>query len=64
VATSKDSNNQLSQMTKTWPDRFAGLATLPMQAVKAAIAELERVDTDPRRKEANLWRNLERLLGL
>jgi predicted TIM-barrel fold metal-dependent hydrolase len=43
IATSKDSNNEIAQMTKTWPDRFAGLATLPMQDVKAAIAELERV---------------------
>jgi aminocarboxymuconate-semialdehyde decarboxylase len=43
VATSKDSNDEISQMTKSWPDRFAGLASLPMQDVKAAIAELERV---------------------
>src|SRR5918992_5132434 len=45
VATSRDSNNEIHQMTKTWPDRFAGLATLPMQDVNAAIAELERVMT-------------------
>jgi aminocarboxymuconate-semialdehyde decarboxylase len=43
IATSKDSNDEISQMTKSWPERFAGLATLPMQDVKAAIAELERV---------------------
>jgi aminocarboxymuconate-semialdehyde decarboxylase len=43
IATSKDSNDEIGQTTKTWPDRFAGLATLPMQDVKAAITELERV---------------------
>jgi aminocarboxymuconate-semialdehyde decarboxylase len=43
VATSQGSNNEIQQMTKSWPDRFAGLATLPMQDVKATIAELERV---------------------
>ena len=43
VATSKDSNDEIAQMTRSWPERFAGLATLPMQDVRAAIAELERV---------------------
>jgi aminocarboxymuconate-semialdehyde decarboxylase len=43
VATSKGSNDEIGQMSKSWPDRFAGLATLPMQDVKTAIAELERV---------------------
>jgi len=43
VATSKDSNDEIGQMTRSWPDRFAGLASLPMQDVRAAIAELERV---------------------
>ena len=42
VATSKDSNNEISEMAKAWPNRFAGLATLPMQDVNAAVAELER----------------------
>ncbi len=42
IATSQDSNNEVSQMVKTWPDRFSGLGTLPMQDVGAAIAELER----------------------
>lgn len=43
VATSQDINNEIDQMSKSWPTRFAGLATLPMQDVPAAIAELERV---------------------
>ncbi len=42
-ATAQDSNNEIHEMIQTWPDRFAGLATLPMQDVNAAIAELERV---------------------
>ncbi len=42
-ATSRDSNDEISQMVQSWPDRFAGLGTLPMQDVKAAIAELERI---------------------
>ena len=36
-ATSRDCNNEIYQMTQTWPDRFAGLATLPMQNVNAAV---------------------------
>jgi len=43
TATSVEANDEIGQMTKTWPDRFAGLATLPMQDAKAAVAELERV---------------------
>ncbi len=43
VATSQDSNNEIHDMIRGWPERFAGLATLPMQDVNAAIAELERV---------------------
>jgi aminocarboxymuconate-semialdehyde decarboxylase len=35
-------NDEVQQMTMDHPQRFAGLATLPMQDVKAAIAELER----------------------
>jgi aminocarboxymuconate-semialdehyde decarboxylase len=35
-------NNEVHQMTLDYPERFAGLATLPMQDIKAAIAELER----------------------
>ena len=35
-------NNEVHQMTIDYPERFAGLATLPMQDIPAAIAELER----------------------
>jgi aminocarboxymuconate-semialdehyde decarboxylase len=35
-------NDEISQMAKARPKRFAGLGTLPMQDVKAAIAEMER----------------------
>ena len=42
VATSQAVNDEIRDMTRTWPERFAGLGTLPMQDVKAAIAEMER----------------------
>jgi aminocarboxymuconate-semialdehyde decarboxylase len=42
VATSQAINDEISSMTRSRPDRFAGLGTLPMQDVKAAIGELER----------------------
>jgi aminocarboxymuconate-semialdehyde decarboxylase len=42
VATSRAINDEIAGMTRAWPRRFAGLGTLPMQDVKAAIAELER----------------------
>src|SRR5437879_2925514 len=44
-ATARATNDEISSMTKTWPQRFAGLGTLPMQDVKGAIAELERCMT-------------------
>jgi aminocarboxymuconate-semialdehyde decarboxylase len=42
IATSQAINDEISSMTRSRPDRFAGLGTLPMQDVKAAIGELER----------------------
>jgi aminocarboxymuconate-semialdehyde decarboxylase len=45
AGTARATNDEISQMTKTWPERFAGLGTLPMQDVKGAIAELERCMT-------------------
>ena len=46
-ATSRDTNNEIHEMIQSRPDRFAGLATLPMQNVSSAIAELERVMLRP-----------------
>jgi aminocarboxymuconate-semialdehyde decarboxylase len=43
TAIARDCNNEVHQMTVDYPDCFAGLATLPMQDIPAAIAELERV---------------------
>ena len=45
AATSKATNDEIGEMVRTWPQRFAGLGTLPMQDVKAAIAEMERCMT-------------------
>jgi aminocarboxymuconate-semialdehyde decarboxylase len=38
----REVNDEIAAMTKQWPERFAGLATLPVQDVSAAIDELER----------------------
>ena len=42
----REVNDEISSMTKRWPDRFAGLATLPVQDVDVAIGELERAVTE------------------
>ena len=44
-ALAREVNDEISAMTRQWPQRFAGLATLPVQDVKAAIDELERAVT-------------------
>jgi aminocarboxymuconate-semialdehyde decarboxylase len=45
VALARNVNDEIAEMTKQWPTRFAGLATLPVQDVKASIDELERAVT-------------------
>jgi aminocarboxymuconate-semialdehyde decarboxylase len=45
AATARETNDEIADMARTWPQRFAGLGTLPMQDVSAAIAELERCMT-------------------
>jgi aminocarboxymuconate-semialdehyde decarboxylase len=45
AATSRATNDEIAGMVKGWPQRFAGLGTLPMQDVKTAVGELERCMT-------------------
>ncbi|MGH8637786.1 MAG: amidohydrolase family protein [Burkholderiales bacterium] len=47
-------NDEIAEMTRQWPARFAGLATLPMQDVTSAIDELERAVTKLGLKGAEL----------
>jgi aminocarboxymuconate-semialdehyde decarboxylase len=44
-ALARDVNDEIAAMVRQWPARFAGLATLPVQDVGAAIEELERAVT-------------------
>jgi aminocarboxymuconate-semialdehyde decarboxylase len=53
-ALAREVNDEISGMTKQWPTRFAGLATLPVQDVKASIGELERAVTQLGLKGAEL----------
>ena len=41
-AMARECNDYTAGLTREYPDRFAGFAALPMQDVRAAIAELER----------------------
>jgi aminocarboxymuconate-semialdehyde decarboxylase len=38
----RECNDEIAEMAEQHPDRFAGLATLPMQDVPSAITEMER----------------------
>jgi aminocarboxymuconate-semialdehyde decarboxylase len=42
AAMHRECNDEVHQMTMDYPDRFKGFAQIPMQNLKAAIAELER----------------------
>jgi aminocarboxymuconate-semialdehyde decarboxylase len=44
-ALAREVNDEIAALTRQWPRRFAGLATLPVQDVPAAIEELERAVT-------------------
>jgi len=45
VAVSREVNDWLGEVVRTYPDRFAGFAALPTQSPEAAAAELERTVT-------------------
>jgi aminocarboxymuconate-semialdehyde decarboxylase len=53
-ALAREVNEEIAAMTRQWPTRFAGLATLPMQDVKAAIEALEHAVTKLGLKGAEL----------
>ena len=42
AAIARDCNDEIYQMTLDYPERLAGLATLPMQDARLTVAELER----------------------
>jgi len=44
-ALAREVNDEIAGIVRRWPQRFAGLATLPMQDESAAIEELERAVT-------------------
>jgi aminocarboxymuconate-semialdehyde decarboxylase len=44
-ALARDVNDEIAGLVRQWPGRFAGLATLPVQDVTAAVDELERAVT-------------------
>ena len=50
----REVNDEIAALTGQWPQRFAGLATLPVQDVKLAIDELERAVTGLGLKGAEL----------
>ena len=53
-ALAREVNDEIAGIVRRWPQRFAGLATLPMQDVSAAIEELERAVTQLGLKGAEL----------
>lgn len=45
-AAAREANDELRDWAAQWPDRYTGLATLPLQDVDASVAELERAVRD------------------
>src|SRR5215831_10738991 len=57
-ALAREVNDEIAGIVRRWPQRFAGLSTLPMQDVSAAIEELERAVTRLGLKGAELINSL------
>ena len=57
-ALARDVNEEIAGMVREHPKRFAGMATLPMQDVKAAVDELEHAVTKLGMKGAELDTNV------
>lgn len=47
VAAAASVNDEIAGIVETWPDRFAGFGTLPLQDPARAVVELERVMQTP-----------------
>ena len=58
VAMDRECNDYVAGLTRQYPDRFAGLANLPMQDVAASVAELERSVVDLGLKGAMIGDNV------
>ena len=59
LASAQELNNEIAQVAQSHPDRFIGLATVPMQDPAAAAAELERAMQDLGMKGVELNTNME-----
>ncbi|MFQ6027846.1 MAG: amidohydrolase family protein [Dehalococcoidia bacterium] len=59
LASAQELNNEVAEMARAHPDRFIGLATVPMQDSSAAAAELERCMQDLGMKGVEINTNME-----
>lgn len=46
IPAARDINDDIAALSEQWPDRFLGLATLPLQDTAAALVELDRAMDD------------------
>jgi len=64
VAFTQRQNNRLAEIVRAYPGKFIGMATVPLQNVKAAAAEMERAVLDLNLKGVEVGSNIRgRYLG-